>query len=139
MNHKIEILKSENRRIKKLTCSTKSIICCSVVSDVMKLSRSVTTSTQMLQVRSFLGAHRVLAIRQERRTNTAFILVFWSVTKVCIWQQDFILYCYLSLVLKIKAKHVGRYVLLYAMQVEFYLILSSPTIFHKNFLFPPLK
>ena len=35
---------------------------------------SVTTSTQMEQVRSFLGAERVLASRQERRARTAFIV-----------------------------------------------------------------
>merc|ERR1712183_944187 len=55
-------------------CSTNSTISCSVVSLVIKLSISVTTSTQMEQVRSFLGAERVLASRQERRARTAFIV-----------------------------------------------------------------
>ena len=58
-----------------LTSSTNSTICCSVVSLVMKLSISVTISTQMVQVRSFLGLQRVPIIRQENRRSLAFMMM----------------------------------------------------------------
>merc|ERR1712083_1278714 len=53
----------------------KSTICCSVVSLVMKLSRSVITSMQMEQVSSFLGAAKAEATRAESRKRAAFMVV----------------------------------------------------------------
>ena len=57
------------------TSLTKSTISCSVVSLVMKLSISVTTSTQMEQVRSFLGVQRQPTMRLVNRRVMIFIVI----------------------------------------------------------------
>merc|ERR1719430_2493472 len=56
-------------------CLAKSMICCIVVSSVMNWSISVTTSTQMEQVRSLLslGRDRQDTTRQERTSRRDFI------------------------------------------------------------------
>merc|ERR1719449_324473 len=56
----------------------KAMICSSVVASVMKLSRSVMTSTQMLQVSSLvvLGAARAEAAKAEMRRANFILLVF---------------------------------------------------------------
>ena len=58
----------------------KSTISCSVVSLVMKSSRSVMMSMQMLQVRSFLGLTRPLAARtrEARRMRTWIVEILDS-------------------------------------------------------------
>ena len=57
------------------TSLTKSTISCSVVSLVIKLSISVTTSTQMEQVRSFFGVQRQLMMRLDNRMIVVFIVI----------------------------------------------------------------
>ena len=59
----------------KTLFTSKSTISCSVVSLVIKLSISVTTSTQMEQVRSFLGVQRQFMMRLDNRIIVVFIVI----------------------------------------------------------------
>ena len=87
------------------TSVTKSTISCSVVSLVIKLSISVTTSTQMEQVRSFFGMQRQPMIKLDNRIIVAFIMIRYEYLANCLVLLTvflFISVCFISVIIKIK-------------------------------------
>merc|ERR1711974_252763 len=75
--------------IRSHSCFAKSTICCSVVSEVMKLSMSVMMSTQRVQVRSLRGWDRRSTLgeaaaqaKARARITAAFMFASEDVEKI---------------------------------------------------------